>query len=406
MPPSTSPSLETPEGSLPLQRPGLPRAAWWGAGALFLILAVVFLVRSGKDKGNPQAARGIPVATTAVKKGDMRILLGGLGTVTPVQVVTVRSRVDGQLVRVAFTEGQFVKEGDLLAEIDPRPYQVQLMQAEGQLAKDQAALQNANSDLRRLQALVAQGIISRQQLDTQSTAVAQFEASIKADQSQVESAKLNLTYSRITAPLSGRVGLRLVDAGNMVRASDPNGLAVVAPVQPINVVFTLAGDAVPQVLAKVRAGKHLRVEAWDREQKRMLGEGRLAAVDNQVDPATGTVRLKAVFANEDGALFPNQFVNARLEVDTLRGVVLAPASAIQHSPQGDFVYVAKADGTAEMRPVTLLASEGEQTAIGAGLSPGELLITDGLEKLRPGSKVQVEGDSRGKGPEGKGKGKG
>lgn len=385
MNPSDTTLSDSPSGRPALLQGWRP---WAIAGAT--LLGLFFWFRGGKKAAAPSAAgRPVPVAVAVARKGDMAIQLAGLGTVTALNSVTVKSRVDGQLVRVAFTEGQMVRQGDLLAEIDPRPFQVQLMQAEGQLAKDQAAHQNALADLRRVQSLVQQGIVSRQQLDTQTAAVAQFEATLKADQAQVESAKLNLTYSRITAPISGRVGLRQVDAGNMVRASDANGLATLAPVQPINVLFAVPADHIQKVMGQnAKAGK-LPVEAWDRDLRTRIAAGALAAIDNQVDPATGTVRLKALFANEDRALFPNQFVNARLLVDTLRGVVIIPTAAVQRSPQGAFVYIVTADSTVELRPIETQGTDGDDTAVGKGLSGGETVVTDGLEKLRPGSKVAL-----------------
>lgn len=362
----------------------------WAIGGAVLVGGWFLFGRGGKkDPAVNAAGRPVPVAVAVARKGDMAVHLTGLGTVTALNSVTVKSRVDGQLVRIAFTEGQMVREGDLLAEIDPRPFQVQLMQAEGQYAKNQAAFQNATADLRRLQGLVQQGIISRQQLDTQSSAVAQFEAALKSDQAQVESAKLNLVYSRITAPIAGRVGLRLVDAGNMVRASDANGLATIAPVQPINVVFAVPADSIQKVLSQnAKAGK-LPVEAWDRDLKSRLALGSLAAIDNQVDTATGTVRLKALFSNEDRVLFPNQFVNAQLLVDTLRGVVIVPTAAIQRGPQGAFLYVVKADSTVDLRILEVQGTDGDESAISKGLVGGETIVIDGLEKLRPGSKVAL-----------------
>lgn len=362
----------------------------WAMAGGALLLGLFLFFRSGKKgpAANP-AGRPVPVAVAQARKGDMAVHLTGLGTVTALNSVTVKSRVDGQLVRVAFTEGQMLRQGYLLAEIDPRPFQVQLMQAEGQLAKDQAAHQNALADLKRLQTLVVQGIVSRQQLDTQTTSVAQFAAALKADQAQVESAKLNLTYSRITAPIAGRVGLRLVDAGNMVRATDANGLATIAPIQPINVVFAVPADNIQQVMGQSAKGSRLPVEAWDRDLKTRLGAGVLSAIDNQVDPATGTVRMKALFANGDRALFPNQFVNARLLVDTLRGVVIVPTAAIQRGPLGAFVYTVKADNTVELRTIEIQGTDGDETAVKSGLSGGETVVTDGLEKLRPGSKVAL-----------------
>ena len=367
------------------------RRRWiWSAGLGLAVLAGLFLLRGKKDDAAGKgAARPVPVLVATARTGDMPLTLTGLGTVTALDTVTVRSRVDGQLVRVAFTEGQQVQQGELLAQIDPRPFQVQLMQAEGQLAKDQAAAKNAQMDLARFRDLARQGILAQQQLDAQTSQVNQYEAALKADQAQVESAKLNLAYSRITAPISGRVGLRLVDAGNMVHASDANGLAVIAPVKPINVVFTIPADSIQRVLAESRKGARLPVEAYDRDLKRRLARGELLAIDNQVDPGTGTVRLKARFSNDDAALFPNQFVNARLLVDTLKGVVLVPTTALQQSPQGAFVYVVKADGTVDMRIVAIQATEGDDTALGSGVKAGEVVVTDGLEKLRPGSKVSV-----------------
>lgn len=382
--------MDASESTLPEQAAGrhaLLRGwrPWAIAGGA--VLLGIFFFRGGKQTAANPAGRAVPVAVGQARKGDMAVHLTGLGTVTALNSVTVKSRVDGQLVRVAFTEGQMVREGDLLAEIDPRPFQVQLMQAEGQLGKDQAAHQNAVADLRRLQTLVQQGIVSRQQLDTQTTAVAQFEAALKADQASVESARLNLTYSRITAPISGRVGLRLVDAGNMVRASDANGLATIAPVQPINVVFAVPADSIQRVMSQNAKGSRLPVEAWDRDLRTRLASGALAAIDNQVDPATGTVRMKAIFANDDRALFPNQFVNAQLLVDTLKGVVIIPTAAVQRSPQGSFVYVVKEDSTVELRTIEVLGTDGDDSAVNQGLSGGEQVVTDGLEKLRPGSKV-------------------
>ncbi|NWJ42107.1 MAG: MdtA/MuxA family multidrug efflux RND transporter periplasmic adaptor subunit [Geothrix sp.] len=372
-------------------RPALLRG-WrpWAIGGAVLLCGWFLFGRGGKkDPAANGAGRPVPVAVAQARKGDMAVHLTGLGTVTAMNSVTVKSRVDGQLVRIDFTEGQMVKEGQLLAEIDPRPFQVQLMQAEGQYAKDQAAFQNAAADLRRLQGLVQQGIISRQQLDTQSSAVTQFEAALKSDQAQVESAKLNLVYSRITAPIAGRVGLRLVDAGNMIRATDANGLATIAPVQPINVVFAVPADSIQKVLGQSAKGGKLPVEAWDRDLKSRLALGSLSAIDNQVDTTTGTVRLKALFANEDRILFPNQFVNAQLLVDTLKGVVIVPTAAIQRGPQGAFLYVVKADSTVDLRIIEVQGTDGDESAVVKGLAGGETIVIDGLEKLRPGSKVAL-----------------
>lgn len=370
--------------------PSLRSWRFWAILGIVALLAWILFGRGGgKQTSAGPGGRPVPVTVASARRGDMAVNLSGLGTVTALNTVLVKSRVDGQLVKVHFTEGQMVNQGDLLAEIDPRPFQVQLMQAEGQFAKDQATFRNAQADLKRLEGLVQQGIISRQQLDTQSTTVAQAEASLQADQAQVESAKLNLTYSRITAPIAGRVGLRLVDVGNMVRASDAGGLVTLAPIQPIHVSFAIPADRIQEVMKGMSGKIPMKVEAWDRDFQARLAVGTLVAVDNQVDPTTGTVRMKALFANADRALFPNQFVNARLLVDTRRDTVIIPSAAIQRGPQGAFVYVAKADGTADMRPIEIQGSEGEETAIGRGVNPGDAVIIEGMEKLRPGSKVAL-----------------
>jgi len=344
--------------------------------------------RAGQNGARGDQPRSVPVSAVAARNRDVGVFLTGLGTVNPLATVAVKSRVDGQLVRLHFQDGQAVRAGDLLAEIDPRPFQVQLMQAQGQRAKDEAALANARLDLQRYQALVREDSIPRQQLDTQAATVRQLEATIESDQAQIESAKLNLSYCRIAAPLSGRVGLRMVDPGNMVHANDPNGLVVITQLQPINVVFTLPADQLPSVLGQVHAGRRLPVDALDRDLKRKLASGSLLAVDNQIDPATGTVRLKALFANQDEALFPNQFVNARLLVDTLRGATVVPTAAVQRSPQSSFVYVVKPDKTVEARNVQVQLTQGEDT-VERGVAPGDVVVVDGLDRLRPGMKVEV-----------------
>lgn len=372
---------------------------WWIGLVVVCLLAIGAFVFFAK--GGQQASRAVPhgapagpsvsVVAVPVKKGDFGVYLSGLGAVTPLETVSVKSRVDGELTKILFREGQVVNKGDLLAEIDPRPFQVQLTQAEGALARDQALLQNARLDLERYKDLVKKDLIAKQQLDTQESLVHQYEGAVKADQGQIDSAKLQLVYSRITAPTSGRIGLRQVDQGNIVHATDAGGLVVITRLQPITVIFSLPEDNLSQILGKLRSGSRLTVEAYDRDQQRKLATGALLTVDNQIDPNTGTVKLKAEFANRNHELFPNQFVNARLIIEIKHGALIVPAPAIQQGPQGTFVYVVKEDQTAALRPVTVGITQEGNTSIASGLSAGELVVVDGADRLRDGSKVEVKG---------------
>jgi multidrug efflux system membrane fusion protein len=343
---------------------------------------------TGKGKGGAGGAGfTVPVVVATAQKGDLPVYLIGLGTVTAFNTVTVRSRVDGQIVKVNFTEGQFVHAGDALIEIDPRPYQVMLEQAEGQLAKDQAQLHDVQVDFERFTLLYNEGVIPKQQLDTQQAQVGQFQGSIKADQATIDNAKLQLVYAHITAPISGRVGLRLVDMGNIVHASDTTGLLVITQLQPISVIFTLPQDQLQQVLVKLRGGGQLPVEAYDRDDINKIADGKLATIDNQIDPTTGTYKLKSIFSNENNVLFPNQFVNVHMLVDTKHNLVIVPAAAIQRGPQGTYVYVVSSGDTVNIRVVTIAQTAGNNIGISSGLNGGDVVVIDGQDKLQDGSKV-------------------
>lgn len=332
----------------------------------------------------------VRVATARV--GDLAISLDGLGTVQAYNSVVVASRVDGQLMRLNFREGQDVKEGDLLAQIDPRSYQAQLDQAIAKRAQDQAQLDNAKRDLERFSSLVQQNFASRQQYDTARAQVAQYEALLKSDDAAIASARVLLSYTNILAPISGRLGLRVVDAGNIVRANDAAGIVVITQLQPISVVFTLPQQRLPEINAKLRAGERLEVRAL-RADGTALDTGRVEFVDNQIDPATGTIKLKAVFPNEAQELWPGGFANVRLRLGTVSNAVLVPSSAVQYGPDGPFAFVVSAGMTAEMRPIRPLQSEGETTAIGSGLAAGERVVLGGQDRLRNGGPVAIAGES-------------
>src|SRR5262245_27087334 len=392
--PRTSVQRHTPKSSRITRR-----FVSWLLGLLLFAGLAYWLIGRSQAKNSPGARHAgqtppVPVLVAAARNADISVDLNGLGTVTAFNTVTVKSRVDGQLVRVAFREGQSVQAGDLLAEIDPRPFQVQLAQAEGQLAHDEALLNNAKVDLERYRDLFAKDSIPKQQLDTQGAAVAQYQGAIQSDQAQVDNARLQLTYCRITAPLSGRIGLRLVDAGNMIHAADSNGLLVITQVQPIAVLFTIPEDNLPLVLKRLRGEARLLVEVYDRSGSSRIATGFLLTVDNQIDPTTGTSRLKAVFENNNGALFPNQFVNVRLLVEVQRSKTQVPQAAIQRSPQGTFVYVVAPSNVVEVRPVQIGITEGSMVAVESGLSAGDRVVVDGMDKLRAGSMVRVTSGTR------------
>jgi multidrug efflux system membrane fusion protein len=351
---------------------------------------------SGK-KGGDSAGRVTPVVAQPAKKGEVKVYLTSLGTVTPIRTVTVRSRVDGQIMRVLFREGQIVRQGETLVEIDPRTFQAQLIQVEGQMARDAALLANARIDLERYRTLLAQDSIAKQQLDTQDALVRQYEGTVKIDQGQLDNARLQLAYSRVTAPIPGRLGLRQVDEGNVVRAGDTNGLVVITQQQPITVVFTLPQDNLPVVLKRLQSGERILVEALDRDQnqKNQLATGVLLTVDNQIDTTTGTVRLKAQFPNDDSRLFPNQFVNVRMLIDVRRDVTTVASAALQRGARGPFVYLVKDDRTVTLREVKTGPAEGDSTVIEAGIEAGELVVVDGMDRLREGAKVELPTGEKG-----------
>jgi membrane fusion protein, multidrug efflux system len=367
------------------------RLLWLLLLALIVGAVVWWVVRhhQSASTGRFTSTGPMPVGTATVQTGDMPIIDNALGTVTPLATVTVQTQINGQLTDVGFQEGQMVNKGDFLAQIDPRPYQVALEQAQGQLAKDQAALTDAELDLKRYQTLVAQNSIAKQTLDTQVATVAQDKGTVQTDQAQVDAQKLNLVYCHITAPVAGRVGLRQVDPGNYVQTSSTTGIVVITELQPISVIFTLPEDSLPAVLKQVHAGLTLKATAYDRSGETEIEVGQLSTIDNQIDTTTGTLKLRATFPNSELNLFPNQFVNIKLQVDTMKGTNIVPSAAIQRGAPGTFVYLVKPDETVTAQPVTVGPDDGQNVAVTKGLQPGQVVVTDGADRLKEGSKVVV-----------------
>jgi len=357
--------------SIEAQGPGAPAGGGKGQGR----------------QGGGGAAFVVPVVAATAQRGDLPVYFNGLGTVTAFNTVTVRSRVDGQITKINFQEGQFVRQGEDLIDIDSRPFQVQLEQAEGQLAKDQAQLRDVQVNYERFQLLYKEGVIPKQQLDTQGSQVGMFEGSIKGDQGAIDNAKLQIVYSHVTAPISGRIGLRLVDIGNIIHATDSNGLLVITQLQPIAVIFSLPQDQLPQVASKLHNPDQLLVEAYDRDDTSKIESGKLLTIDNQIDTTTGTYKLKAVFNNDRNLLFPNQFVNVHLLADVKKNLVIVPSSAIQRGPQGTYVYLVQSGNTAKIQPVTIAQTTANSVGLSAGLNAGDVVVVDGQDKLQDGSKV-------------------
>ena len=395
-PPGTSPAnAQAP----PPSKPKPPRRARWLLIALIMLaLAAGFFfwfrshntpatnsAKGGRGRGGAPAVT--PVVAAKAVTGNIGVYVTGLGAITPIYTVTIKSRVDGQLMEVHFKEGDLVKQGDPLIEIDPRPYQAVVTQVEGQLTRDQALLANAKIDLSRYKILSAQDAVPEQQYATQTALVTQYEGAIKNDQGLLDAAKVNVAYTHITSPITGVVGLRLVDPGNIVHASDTNGMLVITQIQPISAIFTIAEDQLGPILQKVHAGAKLQVDAWDRAMKNKLATGKLETLDNEIDQTTGTVKARAIFDNANRALFPNEFVNARLLEQEKTKVTLLPSAAIQRNTNNTYVYLIKPDSTVTIRNIKVGTTEGDQSEITSGLSPGDTVVMTGVEKLQEGSKV-------------------
>jgi multidrug efflux system membrane fusion protein len=399
--PATVPSAPGPEPEFDKTAPAPAgrQKLWLWIGALLVFAVGGYFVWLKIASANAAAAAAkaaaagpppIPVVTATSRKGDIGVYYSGLGAVTPLATVTVRTRVDGQLMNVRYREGDTVQKGVLLAEIDDGPYQAALTQAEGQLMRDQASLENARIDLVRYQQLVAQKAGPEQQLATQQATVHQDEGVVKLDEGQIQSAKVNLAYCKIVAPIAGRIGLRLVDAGNIVQAADTTGLLIITQMDPISAIFTISEDQLQAVVQKMAAGQKLEVDAYDRAATTKLAQGSLTTLDNQVDPTTGTLKLRATFQNPKGTLYPNQFVNAKLLVQEKRGVTLVPTAAVQRNSQATYVYVVNADSTVAVRPIVLGTTEGNDSEVTSGLAPAEVVVMTGVDKLQAGSKVSTQ----------------
>lgn len=399
--PAVKPSPTTTAVSAPKRGTLWP----WVVGALVVVLVVVIVMqrrsRSNAESehgGRGGGAQAVVVDTATARKGDIGVYVNALGTVTPLYTVSVRTRVDGQLIKVNYTEGQLVHEGDSLAEIDSAPFQAALVQAQGQLARDSALLENAKLDLSRYQEAFSKNAIPKQQLDTQGSTVHQYEGIVKLDEGAVTNAQVQLAYCHIVAPITGRVGLRLVDPGNIVHSSDTSPLVVITELQPISVIFNVAEDFLPQIQHQLKQGKQLAVDALDRSQQRKIASGILQTLDNQIDPTTGTLKLKAVFTNEDETLFPNQFVNARLLVDTHRDVTLLANQVIQHNAQGAYVYLLQGEGTNQtvaIKSLNVVTTEGENSEV-EGIDPGAVVAASNFNRLTDGAKVTVRQPGEGK----------